>query len=225
MALDLPRWKVVQRHRIAIGATTGSLWRVGGNVSRKWSFQLSRGKQSRLRGAPRPRRMPVAPDTVAPLDNLASLVEIGLDLDRHSCAEWGMRHLVLTRPLHADRPAARRLGQQNRIQRDVVGTVVAVATRAFHVLDRDILDRYLQDEREVSPEKVDALAVGQHVNLLARPLGDGARGCDRGMGEIGAGVPSAHGPLCFTPPQRRWGGGLPAPRGVGVFFYSLSLFV
>ena len=82
-----------------------------------------------MRRAPRPRGVAVAPDAVAPVDDFALRIEIGLDLDRHRGTERRMRHLVCARPLHADRPAAGRFRQQHRIERDIVGGDCARSSR------------------------------------------------------------------------------------------------
>ena len=116
-------------------------------------------------------------------------IEIGLDLDRHRRSERRMRHLVFARPLHPDRPAAGRLRQQHGVERDVVGGIVPIAAGAFHMLDRDVLDRQFQNQREIGAEKIDPLAVGPDVDAVLRgPLRHGAGRRDRGMRDIGAGV-------------------------------------
>src|SRR5439155_26404648 len=90
MAVDLPRWKIMQRYRVAVGAAAIRLWRIGGDVARKGFCQLGCREQSRLRRAPGPCGVTVAPDAVAPIDDLALRIEIGLDLDRHRRPERRM---------------------------------------------------------------------------------------------------------------------------------------
>ena len=122
--------------------------------------------------------MAVAPDAVTPRDNVVLSIKIGLDLDRHCRAERRMRHFICARPLNANWPAARRARQQNGIERNIIGCVMAVATGAFHVLDRNILDRQSQHQREISAQEIDALTVRPDVHTLAVPLRHGARGRD-----------------------------------------------
>src|ERR1700736_919341 len=132
MALDLPRWEIVERDRVAVGATATGLCGIGGDVAREWVSKFRCRQQGWLRRAARSRGMTVAPNAVAPVDDLVLRVEIRLDLDGHRRAEWCMRHFVFARPLHADRPAAGRPGQQNRVERDVVSGIVSVTAGAFH---------------------------------------------------------------------------------------------
>ena len=188
MAFDLPRRKIIQRNRVAIGAAAIGLRRIGRDHARERICDFGSREQSRLRRAPRPRRVAVAPDAVAPVDDLALRIEIGLDLDRHRRAERRMRHLVFARPLHADRPAAGGFRQQHGVERDIVGGVVAVAAGAFHMLDRDVLDRQFEHQREIGAQQIDALAVGPDVDAVAGPLRHRAGRRDRRMRDIGAGI-------------------------------------
>jgi hypothetical protein len=138
----------------------------------------------------------VAPDAVAPAGNLAMRVEIGLDLDGHRRTKRRVRHLVGARPLHADRPASRRLRKQDGVERDIVGRVVSIAAGAFHMLDRDVLDRQFEDQREIGAKKIDPLAVGPDPDTVTGPLRHGAGGRDRPVGDVGAGIlPADRAPL------------------------------
>ena len=122
--------------------------------------------------------------TISPLR-----IEIGLDLDRHRRSKRRMRHLVGARPLHAHRPAAGGLRQQHSVERDIVGGVVAVAAGAFEMLDRDVLRRQFQDQREIVAQEIDALAVGPDMDaVLAVPLRHRAGGRDRRMRNVGADI-------------------------------------
>jgi hypothetical protein len=56
---------------------------------------LGCGEQRRLHRAPGPRCVAVAPDRMAPADDLVVRVEVGLDLDRHRRAERRVRHLIV----------------------------------------------------------------------------------------------------------------------------------
>ena len=68
-------------------------------------------------------------------------VEVGLDLDGHGGAHRRPGELVLARPLHAHGTPAGRARQQHRVERHVVGAVVAVAAGALDVLHDDALRR------------------------------------------------------------------------------------
>ena len=125
---------------------------------------------------------------MAPADDLVISIEIGLDLDRHRRAEWTVCHLIRARPLHAHRPAAGRFRQQHRIERDVVGGVVAVASGAFEMFDGDVLDGNLEHQRHVGAQQIDALAVGPDMDAVAGPLRDCAGWRHRSMCDIGADI-------------------------------------
>ena len=203
MAFDVPRRKIIQRYRVAIGAAAIGLRRIGRDHAWERIGQFGCREQGRLSRAPRPRGVAVAPDAVAPVDDLALRIEIGLDLDRHRRAERRMGHLVFARPLHADRPAAGRLRQQNGVERDIVGGVMAVAAGALHMLDRDVLDRQFEHEREIGAEQIDPLAVGPDVDAISGPLRHGAGRRDRRMRDIGAGILPPDRALLFTCSGRR----------------------
>ena len=188
MAFDVPRRKIIQRYRVAIGAAAIGLRRIGRDRARKRIGQFGPREQRRLRRAPRPRGVTVAPDRVAPADDFALRIEIGLDLDRHRSTKRRVRHLVFARPLHADRPAGGRFRQQHGVERDVVGGIMSVAAGAFHMLDRDVLDRQFEHQREIGAQQIDALAVGPDVDAVAAPLRHGAGRRDRRMRDIGAGI-------------------------------------
>ncbi len=125
---------------------------------------------------------------MSPFDDLALGVKIGFDLDRHRRPEWRMRHLVLARPLHPDRPAAGGFRKQNRIKRHVIGGVMPVAAGALHMLDGDVLERQFEHQRKIGAEKINPLAMGPDLDALSGPLCNGAGRRDRGMREIGAGI-------------------------------------
>ena len=109
-----------------------------------------------------------------PVDDFTSRIQVSLDLDRHCGAERGIRHLALARPLYAHRPAAGFLGEQHGIERDIVGGVVPVAAGALHMLDRDVLDRQFENQRQIGAQKIDALAVGPDMDAVAVPPRHGA---------------------------------------------------
>jgi hypothetical protein len=174
MAVDLPRWKIIQRDGIAIRTAAGCLRRIGGNGAREGACDLGSRKQGRQRGTSRPRHMAIAPDAVPPVDDLAVPIQIGFDLDRHRRTERGMGHLVRARPLHAHRTAAGRLRQQHGVERDIVGAVMAVAAGALDMFDHDILDRDFEHQREIGPQQIDTLTVGPDMDAIFLPLRHGA---------------------------------------------------
>ena len=128
---------------------------------------------------------------MTPADDFVPGVEIGLDLDRHRCSERRMRHLICARPLHADRTSIGRFGEQHRVERDIISGVVAIAAGALEMLDRNVVDRQFKYERKVGAQKINALAVRPDMDVVGVPLRDRAGRRDRGMGDIGAGEPSA----------------------------------
>src|SRR5260370_22585073 len=190
MAFDLPGWKIVERYRIAIGATAIGVRRIGGDVAWERICQFGRREQSRLCRASGPRSVAVAPDAVSPFDDLALGVKASFDLDRHRRAERRMCHLVLARPLHPDRPTASGFRKQNRIERDIIGRVMPVAAGALHMLYANVFERICEHQREIGAEKINPLAVRPDVDARSGPLRDGAGLRERGMREIGAGVMS-----------------------------------
>src|SRR6266403_673743 len=82
MGFDLPRWKIVERNRIAVGAAATRLRRIGGDGAREWFCEFCCREQGRPVRAPWPRRVTIAPDAVAPVHDLALCIKVGLDLDR-----------------------------------------------------------------------------------------------------------------------------------------------
>ena len=98
--------------------------------------------------------------------------------------------------MDSNRPAAGFLGEQHGIERDIVGGVVPIATRALHMLDRDVLDRQFENQREVGAQEIDALAVGPDMNAVAVPLRHGAGRRDRRVRNVGAGILPPDGPRC-----------------------------
>ncbi len=125
---------------------------------------------------------------MAPGDDLAPVVEVGLDIDHLRRADGRPGELVRARPLDAHGATNRSARQQHGIEAHVVGPVVAVAAGALHVLDDDAVGRHRQGERKILAQVVDALAVRPHVHAALAPLGDGAGGRHRGMGDVGPAV-------------------------------------
>src|SRR5260370_34915976 len=104
MAFDLPRWKIVERYGVAIGATAIGLCRIGGDVARERICEVGRREQSRLCRAAGPRSVAIAPDAASPFDDLALGSRLGYDLDRHRGPDGRMRPSALAAPFHRDPP-------------------------------------------------------------------------------------------------------------------------
>jgi len=130
----------------------------------------------------------VAPDAVAPADDLVFGVEVGLDFDGHRRTKRRMRHLISARPLHAHRTPVRGSRQQHCVECDVVGAIVAIAAGAFDMFDRDVVARNFQHQRKIGTQQIDALTMGPDLHPVAIPLRHGARRRDRAVRDIGTGI-------------------------------------
>ncbi len=71
------------------------------------------------------------------------------------------------------------------------------------MLDRDVLERQFEHEREVGAEKIDPLAVGPDADAILRPLRHGAGRRDRGMRQIGTAILPPHRARLFDRAGRR----------------------
>ena len=78
-------------------------------------------------------------------------------------------------------------GQQHRVQRGVVGAVVAVGARPLNVVHGHLAGRQAQAGRDGPAQREHALAVAPDGDLLPVPAGDGAAGRHRGVGQVGPG--------------------------------------
>ncbi len=116
----------------------------------------------------------VAPDLIAPVDNVVLRIQRGLGLDRHSGPQGFPTVLLLAHPLHANGLARKRHGRQGRVSRDVVGAVVAIAARPLEMDASHILFRQLDQLREGALQRIDALAVGPDGQHAPVEPGDGA---------------------------------------------------
>ena len=77
-------------------------------------------------------------------------------------------------------------------ERDDAGAVLAVAARAFDMLDHAAPGRQAEDQRKVGAQIVDALAVRPHPDRATGPLRDRARRRHRSMRDVGAGGVPPH---------------------------------
>ena len=124
--------------------------------------------------------MRVAPHVVVPVDDAAFGVERGLRLHRHRGAVRLPGELVVAHPLHPHRLARHRARQQRRVERDVVGAVVAVAAGAFDV---DAADRAPAASSAPSPAR---RAAGTRPAYGSRPSSAVLEFRDRADGPIEA---------------------------------------
>ncbi len=130
----------------------------------------------------------MAPDLVRPADDVPLGIEAARELHRHRRSVRLPLELVVAHPLQLDRVAARRARDQRRIERHVVGAVVAVAAGAFGVDAVDV--RGIDRERlgEIAAQRKHALAVRPHRELALAPLRHRARRADRAVDLEGARV-------------------------------------
>ena len=131
--------------------------------------------------------MRVAPELVAPLGDLAAGVEAAAHFDDHRRAERRPRELILAAPLHPHRMAGA-AREQRRIERRVVGAVVAVAARAVAMDDRHVLLAQAEHARDLPAQLKTPLRVRPDTELAFAQPGQRARRADRGVREIGPGI-------------------------------------
>ena len=89
-------------------------------------------------------------------------------------------------------------GQQGGVQRHVVGAVVAVAARAFHMLHDHPFRRQAQRLRQVGAQVVGALRVRPDAHGRAIPQRHGAASADAAMGDEGLEEAAPHHPRAGT---------------------------
>ena len=79
--------------------------------------------------------------------------------DQHGRPDRLEAELLLAPPLQADAVAGQLHGDQRRIERRIVGAVVAIAAGAMQMTRGDRLDRQAERRREVLAQRMHALAV------------------------------------------------------------------
>ena len=121
----------------------------------------------------------VAPHIVLPVDDVAGGIQSGGQPHRHRRAVGLPGELVVAHPLQLDGPFPGGARDQRRVERDIVGAVLAVAARAFAMTDDDVGGRERQRLREVRAQREHPLRVTPHGELAVLPLRDGARRPDR----------------------------------------------
>ncbi len=122
--------------------------------------------------------MPVAPYIAAPGHHFAVGIEVRLEVDAHRRAERRPRELVFPRPHHFHGTAGRRAREQRRVERNVVGAIVAITSRALGVLDHDPVGGELEREGQVRALVERPLGVRPDVEGSVLPLRHRARGTD-----------------------------------------------
>ena len=123
-----------------------------------------------------------------PVGNVALRVERSTHFHHHRRAVRLPRKFVFTHPLHSHRPARHGARQQYRVERHIVGAVVAIAARAFGMDHDDIFGRDIQHPGEIAAQRKYALAVRPHRVFAVLELGDGAGRADRCMRDMRARV-------------------------------------
>ena len=128
--------------------------------------------------------MGMAPELVLPVYDAARSVDRGRDLHRHRRSARRPRELLFARPLQAHRPAAGARNQR-RIERDVVGAVVAVAARAIAVDHVHVGGRHAERHRELVAQVVRSLRMRPHGQMALSELRHRARRTDRSVRKVG----------------------------------------
>ncbi len=154
----------------------------------KGAAQVPGGKKIHAAGLTRPHRVTVAPNIVRPIYDFSVGRERRLDPHRHSRTERRPGELVVPHPLKLDGRACDGTGHQSRVQGHVVGTVVAVASGSGHVNDIDLSVRHSQHFGQISPQGKRALRVGPHRHATVLQPCDRARGADRCVRQVRAGI-------------------------------------
>src|SRR6476646_316673 len=132
--------------------------------------------------------MTVAPDRMAPADDLAASIKIGCNLNRHRRAEGRMCHLIGARPLYTHGVAFGRPCQQDRVKRDIISAIMSVTTGTLHVFDGDVINRKSEDTGQIDTLQIDRLTVGPNMDSATVPSRHGAGRGDRSVRNVGAGV-------------------------------------
>ena len=117
-----------------------------------------------------------------------SAFERRLDAHRHRRAVGLPGEFVVAHPLQPHRPVGNRAGEQRRVERHVVGAVLAVAARAFDMDAADVLRRHLQRLDQFAAQREHALRMGPDDHPAVEERRHRAGRADRGMRQIRLGV-------------------------------------
>src|SRR5258706_13479389 len=172
-------WEIVYRDRVSIRGACRKL-----HMDPRRPFMRSRQvpgrRESRPLRAPGSAAIPVAPELVLPIDDIAPRVEYRPQAQGHGRTARSPRELVVAHPLDLHRAPACRSREQGRIERGIVGAVVPVAARSFHVPHDDRIFAHRQRERQVASQIEYTLAVAPDHELTVVYLGDRTGRPDRG---------------------------------------------
>ena len=116
--------------------------------------------------------------------------------------------LLLAPPLQADALAGQAPRDQRRVERRIVGAVMAVAAGAVQVPRGDGFGGQAEHRRQVLAQRMHALAMRPHREMAVAELGQRAGRRHRGMRDVGPRDGDLHQP----PMGRRSGGASAAPR-------------
>jgi hypothetical protein len=122
---------------------------------------------------------------VPPIDHLAYLVALRLQANCHRRTAGRVLELVAACPLHTDWLTWSGHCNESGIERDVVGTVMPVATGSLNVHDRNpglIESKY---PRKLLTKRKDALRMRPHKQIGIHKARDGAGRADRRMSNEG----------------------------------------
>ncbi len=131
----------------------------------------------------RPLRMRRAPDFDLPVGRLVVGAEHGGELDRHCGADRRSQKLILARPLRPDGPARHFRCDEGRVERAIVGGVVAVGAGAVAMEHGDLLGLHAERLGEPVAQDRRPLGVRPHLERAVLELGERAGWADRAIGE------------------------------------------
>ena len=132
--------------------------------------------------------MRVAAHFVLPIDDVAAGVERRPRAAHHGRPVRLPVMLLLAHPLHAHRPAGQSAREQSRVGCRIVGAVVAVAARAFHVDAAHLLLGKAQHLGDRLAQREHALRVRPDGQRIAIERSDGAGRPDRAVHLVGTAI-------------------------------------
>ena len=185
MVGDAPGRKIIERDGIALRTAAAGERRIDGDEGRERLGQLEGRQQSRRVGAARPRDVPIAPDIVAPSDDLAAASR-SASISTACAAPKGAQANSSSRDhcsLHRPPPdgASQERGVEARHRRRRSGRSSPHLRRAPR---RCVSGGSAEDQGQIGAQIVDALAMRPHVQAAVGPLRDRAGGRHRGMRDV-----------------------------------------
>ena len=180
MLEDLLVREIIERDRVSVGTAIRQ-----GNIGRERRLQrmrqIPRREQIHAFPSAGPPRMRITPQLVPPVHDVVVRAQAGAQLHAHRRAERLPHELVVAHPLHSDRPAWERAGEQRGIERDVVCAVVAIASGTFQVDADDARGCQPKSACNVAAQSKHALTVSPDRQLAVHAVRHGARRTDRGV--------------------------------------------